>query len=143
VNLTVVHGRRLAPPFRASPCSSEVLRRSPPPSSTSPFKESSRGGQNRRHHCGYLAGNELLRRRNSSTSAILRPRRPPRWVPGELLVLLDPSPFRLPRHSSVPGRPSPVTGSRSGWATPLPTRPVCPAYVASGPSSHSLWVKRP
>jgi hypothetical protein len=74
VQLTVTGTRRLALPFRAPPCSSEVLRRSPLPSSTSPFKELTRGASNRRHHRGYLAGNELLRRQNSSTPAILRPR---------------------------------------------------------------------
>jgi hypothetical protein len=121
------YSNRSSPPSAAVPCLPQPRRRAekfPTPSSTSPFKELTRGASNRRHHRGYLAGNELLRRQNSSTPAILRPRRPPRRVPGELPVLLDPSPFRLPRHSSVPGRPSPVTGSRSGWATPQPTRPV-------------------
>jgi hypothetical protein len=138
VNLTVVHGCRVAPPFRASPCSSEVLRRSPPPSFTSLFKESSRGGRNRRHHRGYLAGNELLRHQNSSSPATLRPNQHHQRVPGELLVRPHPFPLLLPRRSARHGRPLPASGSRSGWAI-CPSRPW-PAKVALGPSGQWLRV---
>jgi hypothetical protein len=128
--LTVAGACHLAPPFYAPPRFSEVLRRSPSPSSTSPFKESSRGDRNRRHRRGYLAGNELLRRRNSSTPAILRLRRPPRRVPGELSVLLDPSPLLLPRRSVV----SVVTGGSPPW--PWLPWPLCHRGLRVGLGPH-------
>jgi hypothetical protein len=113
--LTVAGALRLATLFRTPPCSSEKLRRSPtPPSSSSP-EESSRSARN---HRGFLAGPELVAAQNSSPPALLRTSRPRRSVPGELLVRPGPSPLCPSRRIAVPGRPSPVPGSRSGWATP-------------------------
>jgi hypothetical protein len=133
VKLTVTGARRLAPPFCAPPYSSEELRRSTSPPTTFPSNELSRGGQSRRHHRGFLAGNGALRRPNSSPLALLWPSRHHPRAPGEALILVDPSPLRFSHRSTDPGRPSPVTESRSGRAMPQPTWSTWPANVATGP----------
>jgi hypothetical protein len=122
-SLTVARARRLAPPFRTPPCSSEVLRRSASPSSISPPKELSRRARSRRHRRGFLAGPELVAAHNSSPPPLLRASRPHRNNQGEPPVRQDPFSLLLPRHSARHGRPPAVPGSRSAWAVAQPTWP--------------------
>jgi hypothetical protein len=141
--LTVAGARRLAPPLDATPCSSEVLRRSPSPSSASPPKQSSRGGRSSRRHRCFLARNRAASPPNSPPPARLRLSQHHQRVPGELPVLLDPSPFLFPRRSARHGWPPAVPGSRSAWAVAQPTWPGWPAYVARAPLSASVGQTNP
>jgi hypothetical protein len=130
------YSNRSSPSSAAVPCSPSpavVLRRSATPPSSSPPNESSRGGQSPCHRRGYLAGNELLRRRNSSSPAILRPRQPPRRVPGELPVRPPPFPsFFLAIAPAMVGRQRCLGAGRPG---PLPSRP--------GQAGRPTWPRAP
>jgi hypothetical protein len=99
----------------------DMLRRCAAPLAASPSKELARSTSNRRRSRGYLTGNWAPPPLIPLPPALLWPRCPPRWTQGEPPVLLDPSPLRLPRHSAIPGRPSPVPGSWLAWAVAKPT----------------------
>jgi hypothetical protein len=102
-------------------------------------KESVRTALNRRHHRRFSPENCEPPPPNTPPSVLLRPNRHRRRPQGEALVRLDPSPSFPSRRSTLPGRPSPVSGSWSSWAMPQPTRPAWSAYEwASGPSSQCL-----
>jgi hypothetical protein len=76
---------------------------------------------NRRHHRCFSPENCEPPPQNTLPSILLRPNRHRRRPQGEALVRLDPFPSFPSHRSSLPGRPSPVSGSRSGW--PMPSRP--------------------
>jgi hypothetical protein len=140
-NLLVVHGRRLVLVSRAPPSPTDVLRISPSSSSTSPFKEFTRAASNRRHRRGYLVGNGALRQPNSSPPVCLGPIQHHRRVPGELPVLLDPSPFLFPRRSARHGWPLPASGSQSGWAIAPADQVNLASQRGHGPPGQWPWVK--
>jgi hypothetical protein len=130
------------PPFRALPCSSDLLRRSPTSSSSSPPNELSHGGRNHRHHRGYLAGNELLCHRNSSSPAILRPNQAHRQTQGEPPIRPHPFPLFLSRRSTRHGRRRRGAWEQVGLGRAQPTRLGWPAHVAAGPFGQSPRVKQ-
>jgi hypothetical protein len=81
---------------------------------------------------------------NPPPPALLRPRRPLQCLPGEALVLLDPSPSLFPRRLAVHGRPSPVSGSRSGWASaPADLASVAARVEAGAPQSVTVGHSEP
>jgi hypothetical protein len=132
------HGCRLSPPLGASPASSELApSTASPPSSSSP-KESVGTARNHRRLPPFPCRNRPRHRRNTPPSILLRPSRPHRRPPGEVPVLLDPSPSFSPRRSAVPV----ATGGSPAMAVACPGHwPAWPAMWAMGPSSRSLWVK--
>jgi hypothetical protein len=139
------HGRRLPPPFCASPSFPGVPCRSASPPSSSPTMESARGGQNRRRHSPFprrCPRSPPPIRRAPATSDSAGPA-------GVLRVSLLPvfpcSPSFPGRRRAPPaGEPSPAVrvwpGQRPGLASPVwPTWPgPCLANVALGPIGQPL-----
>jgi hypothetical protein len=120
------HGRRLTPPFRAAPSSSEVPSSSASSLGASPLKESSRSDWDHRHRRRFSPQPPRASPLIPPPPASLRPRRPRRCLPGEALVLLDPSP-------SISHTVSPSTAGHrrrlgAGRAGPLP-QPTWPAWL--------------
>jgi hypothetical protein len=127
------HGRRLEPPFRATPTLSELAPSTASPPSSSLPKESVETALNRRHHRRFSPENCELPPPNTPPSVPLRPNRAHRRPPGELLDRLDLFPLGLSRRSAVPGHPSPAPGSRSAWAVAQPPWPGWPVLWPQGP----------
>jgi hypothetical protein len=127
--------RRSPSPFRASPASAGMPKSSASPPVASLPKESSPRASSRGRRRHFPRRYPSSAASNSPPTALLRPSRHHPRAPGEALILVDPSPLRFSRRSAVPGRPSPVTGSRSGWALPQPTRLAWPPTWSLGP----LW----
>jgi hypothetical protein len=110
------------------------------PPEVSLAEESSRRARSRRRFAGFPRRYRVTPPPNSSPSAILRPSRPHRRVPGEFSVRPDLFPRLAVRRSAAP--PWSLAGDRHGCGRSDHHASVA-CWWASGPIGQRPWVKWP